>query len=85
VDGKFGAKTYNALRMFQSGAGLDPDGVCGPKTWDALGTENKPSGSVSNEPDNVPDEITNALAEARKRLYEAIAIINGIMEGDDDG
>ena len=85
VDGKFGAKTYNALRMFQSGAGLDPDGVCGPKTWEALGTENKPSDSVSNEPENVPGEITNALAAARKRLYEAIEIINKLMDGENDG
>jgi hypothetical protein len=85
VDGKFGAKTYNALRMFQSSVGLDSDGVCGPKTWDALGAENKPSDSVADESENVPDKTTNALAEARKRLYEAIAIINGIMEGEDNG
>lgn len=85
VDGKFGPKTENAVRMFQASNGLPADGICGADTWAALDSENKPSDSVSNEPENVPDGITNALAEARKRLYEAIAIINGIMEGDDDG
>lgn len=36
IDGKFGTKTYNALVGFQTEAKLDPDGVCGPKTWAAL-------------------------------------------------
>jgi cell wall-associated NlpC family hydrolase len=85
VDGIFGNKTYNALRQFQASVGLTPDGVCGEKTWDALGVENKPADGVTDETENEPNDITNALAEARKRLYEAIAIINGIMEGDDDG
>ena len=36
IDGKFGIKTYNALVQFQTEAGLQPDGICGPKTWKAL-------------------------------------------------
>lgn len=36
VDGIFGTKTFNALVAFQTDAKLDPDGVCGPKTWKAL-------------------------------------------------
>lgn len=35
-DGIFGTKTLNALVLFQTEAKLDPDGVCGPKTWRAL-------------------------------------------------
>lgn len=37
-DGVFGIRTYNALVQFQTDEKLDPDGVCGPKTWKALET-----------------------------------------------
>ena len=36
LDGSFGPATYKALREYQSQNGLDPDGVCGPKTWGKL-------------------------------------------------
>jgi len=36
VDGVFGAGTEAAMRAFQRRAGLVPDGIVGPKTWDAL-------------------------------------------------
>ena len=36
ADGKFGAKTESAVKAFQRDKGLEPDGVVGPKTWDAL-------------------------------------------------
>ena len=36
ADGKFGNKTAEALTRFQNDHGLQPDAVCGPKTWDAL-------------------------------------------------
>lgn len=36
VDGIFGVETDDALRDFQSGVGLQPDGVAGPKTLRAL-------------------------------------------------
>lgn len=84
VDGKFGPKTENALKMFQASNGLTADGICGADTWAALDGENKPADSENNEPENVPDDITDALAEARKRLYEAIEIINSIMDGEGD-
>lgn len=37
VDGDFGARTEAAVRSFQKKKGLVVDGVCGPKTWQALG------------------------------------------------
>ena len=36
ADGKYGAKTEAAVKQFQKDHGLAADGVCGPKTWDAL-------------------------------------------------
>lgn len=36
VDGSYGGKTRNAVIDFQGNHDLDPDGVCGPKTWKAL-------------------------------------------------
>ena len=35
-DGDFGPRTQAALVRFQTSAGLDPDGVCGPLTWGAI-------------------------------------------------
>lgn len=36
IDGRFGAKTYNAVIRFQGASGLQVDGVVGPRTWAAL-------------------------------------------------
>jgi len=36
VDGTFGAQTEAAVKEFQAGTGLVPDGIVGPSTWNAL-------------------------------------------------
>ena len=38
VDGVFGPGTEAAMREFQRGKGLVPDGIVGPRTWQALDT-----------------------------------------------
>lgn len=37
VDGIYGYKTYQAVRLFQSKNGLTVDGICGPQTLAAIG------------------------------------------------
>lgn len=41
VDGVFGAKTYNAIKAFQTKKGINPDGVVGPTTWKYLCADGK--------------------------------------------
>ena len=36
VDGDCGILTEKAIKAFQTGAGLTPDGICGEKTWKVL-------------------------------------------------
>ena len=36
IDGDYGSKTINAVRKFQTKANIKVDGICGPKTWEAL-------------------------------------------------
>jgi nucleoid-associated protein YgaU len=36
IDGMFGPATENAVKEFQRGAGLDDDGIVGPRTWTEL-------------------------------------------------
>jgi peptidoglycan hydrolase-like protein with peptidoglycan-binding domain len=39
IDGVFGAKTREAVVAYQQQAGLTPDGVVGPATWNSLYTD----------------------------------------------
>jgi peptidoglycan hydrolase-like protein with peptidoglycan-binding domain len=36
ADGSYGNETMTAVINFQRDNGLDGDGVCGPRTWEAL-------------------------------------------------
>ena len=36
TDGIYGDQTRSAVRGYQTYVGLEPDGIVGPKTWDAL-------------------------------------------------
>lgn len=41
VDGIFGVYTESAVKLFQSWAGLDQDGIVGPLTWEKLDLADK--------------------------------------------
>ena len=45
VDGKFGAKTEEAVKTFQKKNGLKADGIAGPQTWAALGRASSGAGA----------------------------------------
>ena len=49
VDGTFGPKTEEAVRHFQRDAGLNDDGIAGPRTWEALGVYVVQSGDTLSE------------------------------------
>lgn len=51
VGGKFGRATEEAVKQFQMANGLTADGICGPKTWAAIGVVPE----VPEEPEE-PDE-----------------------------
>ena len=36
IDGDYGSKTVNVVRKFQTKVNIKVDGICGPKTWEAL-------------------------------------------------
>lgn len=62
VDGQFGPKTEDTLRLFQAIHGLDMDGIAGPRTWAAIDAAlHAPPGI--DEPDP-PDESETTVAHA---------------------
>jgi hypothetical protein len=50
VDGKFGAKTLQRVRMYQLSRGLAADGVVGPMTWAALDSNKPPKSAAPVKP-----------------------------------
>ena len=53
ADADFGPLTKEAVRDFQGPAGLTVDGICGPKTWAALGVTDGDGSGVVDMPEEV--------------------------------
>jgi len=60
VDGIFGPKTEDAVKRFQERAGLDADGIAGPKTMAALegGAASSATSPGSDDADSEDDGPT---------------------------
>lgn len=71
ADGDFGSETLNAVKQFQRDNGLDPDGVIGPHTWEAL--QGKPAALYTV---TIP-HLTKGVAESLVKQYSG-----AIMEGE---
>lgn len=77
ADGKFGAKTEEAVKAFQRDHSLTPDGIVGPATWDALDKAVGPSPEPTPAPkfytvtiphltETQADELCKQYPEAKK-------------------
>lgn len=54
VDGDFGMRTDDAVKLFQRQHSLTPDGVVGPQTWTALGQKLATANPVKDQPPPEP-------------------------------
>lgn len=77
IDGVFGQRTENALRMFQASNGLTVDGICGAKTWAALGvTQAQETGAA---------ERLTALEERVRALEDEVTELKARLDAPEEG
>ncbi len=77
VDGIYGSKTFSAVKKFQQKNGLNPDGIAGEKTLDALGINNSESSSSGNNVNNTDLNLLSKLVhgEARGEPYKGMVAV----------
>ena len=88
TDGKFGTQTENAVKDFQRQYGLTVDGVCGPKTWEALEKATKHDEDQPEAPDDEmpiipapePGEMMAISVSDFNTLKAADAVIRQIIK-----
>ena len=78
-DGVFGPKTASALERFQSQHGLVADGICGPKTWAKLLSNNTSTPVTPTQPvdgfdgaKTQGDKIAEAAAKLASQRYHYV-------------
>ena len=70
ADGDFGKKTDAAVRAFQRDNGLEDDGICGSKTWNALQSNKTPLFTVTIQ------HVSKTVAE------EILSKFGGVMTAE---
>ena len=79
VDGKFGAKTLEAVKDFQKKSGLKVDGIVGAQTWTALGVKkDEPAKDESSDTLLGNNYFVLSMSDAL-RLREAVNTIENIL------
>ena len=73
VDSVFGPVTEKALIAFQKSKSLEPDGICGPKTWQALGVA-ETTNSKCVDPSVVYAPLKSCITKTPNRTIKYIAI-----------
>jgi peptidoglycan hydrolase-like protein with peptidoglycan-binding domain len=74
IGGTFGPKTQDAVKAFQQGRGLTPDGVVGPLTWNALPAD-----------PNTPNLSHGATGTAVSGLQKGLRAFGGANSATDPG
>ena len=70
IDGEFGRKTEEAVKAFQRKVGLNPDGVAGPLTYEALTNATKGIEPVTHLYTVTIRHLTEYQAQALKERYD---------------
>lgn len=77
VDGIFGTGTKNAVKQFQSDAGLSADGIVGEKTLKALGLNKQDNNGYSSSDFNLLARVISA--EARGESYSGQVAVGAVI------
>lgn len=86
IDGKYGKATEAAVKSFQASNGLTADGICGPKTWKALGVspgQYTPTKPPENSQEPAPEGVWLTMEEWRtiKAAFSAAEAVIKKHEG----
>ena len=71
ADGKFGNKTFEAVKAFQKDSDLKVDGICGPATWGALDAAQATTYTVTLE------HLSKSVAENLVNTYGGVMKAEG--------
>lgn len=77
IDGDYGQKTEAAVKMLQKASHLEEDGICGPKTWAALGVKSAtPAGTNSKcvDPSVIYAPLSCCITRTPNRTIKYLAI-----------